>query len=246
MDTKKTLTIIGFVALLITVPIATGILQNQDFELRISALQSDEPTKVLVSDLKGSSFRVSWITERPVLGAVELADGTQFFEEEKVSFHSVRVNGLDENTVYDYSLLSDSKKFSDPTWPEAQTAVVRESESNYLVYGQVFSPDGYSFQQEGLITLQLEKGPDKSQILSTKLNETGGYQFDIAGILNNARTEKFDFEEDVNVYLTVYVSHEMEPIEKIYPVNFTQTRQIPNMYLGEVNIDVIPAIDGTE
>jgi hypothetical protein len=217
-----------------------------DFDLRISALEDDTPTKVVVTDVKKNSFKVCWITEKETLGGVRLLDGSEILEDDITSYHEVVIASLNPGTNYTFEVLSDSKAYKDETGVDYQvkTALIGNTDETFLVYGQVFSSEGYSFQQGGIITMQLIDGSTKSQIVSTAINETGGYQLDIGGLLSESFTVPVSYKKKVDAVFNVYVSHTEPGIEKRYSVEFLNNRQIPNMYLGEVNIDVIPAIQG--
>lgn len=247
MDKKKTLSLFSILALLVAIPIITGYLQKSGFEFRISALEEDEPRNVIVSDVKDVYFKVTWITERQVIGGVLLADGTQLMENEKSSYHSVTMTGLNSSTTYSFKLISGSKQFGreeggDYTVDAASTSI---TEDKFLIYGQVFSADGFSFQQEGIVTLELSSSTLESQIISTIINETGGYQFDLGGLLSKSLDRNYPYKEQANARLKVYISHDQQGVDKQFAVDLSTNRQMPNIYLGEVNIDIIPAIDGS-
>ncbi len=248
MKKKNTLSLLIVVGLLVSIPMITGVLQKSGFELRISALENDEPVNVIVSDVKNDSFTVVWITERETIGGIVLSDGVQFMEDDKASYHLVDVEGLNPSTNYTFKLMSGSKKFEDEDGGDysVTTASVSTNDGKFLIYGQVFSADGYSFQQGGIISLELSDSLYESQTVSAVINETGGYQFDLGGLLSSDLSRNYTYRQDSSAKLVVYVSHEQQGIEKFYNVNLANNRQIPNIYLGEVNIDIIPAIDGTE
>jgi hypothetical protein len=242
MNKKQILPLLGILALLVIIPVATSYFMRNGFELRIAALQDDEPANVVVTDATSNSFRVSWITEREVIGAVELSDGATFSESDSTSYHVVNVVGLQSSTDYKFSLSSGAKDFEEEYSQSTAQAVL--SDEQFPIYGQVFSADGFSFQQGGIITLSLDTGSTQSQALSTSINETGGYQFDLGKLHTADLKSKFPYQEEATATLTIYTSHEQEGIEKMTPVDFSMNRQMQNIYLGEVNIDVIPGIEG--
>jgi len=247
MQRKKTFQLFVVLGLLITLPLATAYFARQGFELRISALEDDTPTHVVISDVSGNSFRVSWITERAVIGGILLSSQDRFAEDSKSSYHSIEIPGLKTSTEYKFELLSGTKEFKadDEKQYSVMTNGAVSTGKSYLVYGQVFSPDGFSVQQGGIITMRLESDTLSSQILSTTINEAGGYQFDIAGLLSKSLSRNYPYQTKVTAVLTVYISHEKTQVEKRHTVDFSINRQIPIVYLGDVNIDLIPAIDGT-
>lgn len=246
MTKKRTLSVIAIFALMVVLPLLTATLARNDFKIRIKALEDDTPHNVVVSDIRSTSFRVSWVTERSVIGGILLSDGVRLVESSDTSYHSINVVGLKSSTQYSYKLLSGTKPFEKEEGGDyvVDTSSIIEGDETYLVYGQVFSPDGYSFQQGGVITIKLSDETLTSQVLSTIINETGGYQFDLGELLSEDSNEKFPYKAKVDAVFGVYISHDQEIVEKRYTLDFTTNRQIQNIYLGEVNIDVIPAIEG--
>jgi hypothetical protein len=246
MTRKRTLSVIAIFALMVILPLLTATLIRNDFKIRIKALEDDTPHNVVVSDIRDASFRVSWITERSVIGGILLSDGVRFVESTDTSYHSINIVGLKQSTQYSFQLLSGTKPFEKEGGGDyvVKTSSVAEGDETYLVYGQVFSPDGYSFQQGGVITFQLSDEILTSQVLSTIINETGGYQFDLGELQSEALDKKFSYKAKVDVVFGIYAGHDQGIVEKRYTLDFTTNRQIPNIYLGEVNIDVIPAIEG--
>jgi len=246
MKNSKFFKIAFFLLLLILIPIVSFVLMNSGFELRISALESDEPANVIISDIKSNSFKVSWITEKETLGSIKLSNGEIVAENETTSFHSLKFDGLKADTNYSFSLLSGSKEFKNPQGQlyTFKTAVIISSEDPFLVYGQVFSSDGFSVQQNGIITMTLENSGMVSNQITAIINETGGYQFDLGGLLSENLNRSFPYKVSSNATFKVYINNEDKFIERKYPVDFSINRQIPNLYLGDVEIDIITGIEG--
>lgn len=247
MDKKRFLSLISFLAILVVIPIATAALQSGSFNLRISALEDDEPRNIVISDVSENSFRVNWLTEREVIGGVFLSSGLTFSEDEKTSFHSIKVNALESFTQYSFKILSGTKEFVKDNGKDytVKTADLDSGTKNFLVYGQVFSPDGYTFQQGGLVTLELTNPLMKSQVSATTINKSGGFQFDLGKLLTKELDKAFPYQARSDAKIVVYTSTGLEGFIKNYTVDFSSNNQLPNIYLGDVNIDLLPAIDGT-
>jgi hypothetical protein len=246
MDRKRILPLLSMFAFLVILAILPVVIQQSGFELRISALESDKPVNVVISDVASDSFSISWITEREVIGGVKLSDGTQFSESDRTSYHTVKVSGLTMSGEYSFKLLSGTKEFTQENGSDylQKIASVSSTDEPFLISGQVFSPDGYSFQQGGIITLEFSSSIAESQVLSTVINETGGYQFDLGGTLGKNLDQIYPYKRESEVTFDIIISHDHEGVEKKYTVDFSVNRQVPNIYLGEVNIDVIPGIEG--
>lgn len=246
MQKKKTLSIVIFLGLLVAIPLLTTMLAQGGFEIRISALEEDDPRNVVISDVGAESFKVSWVTEREVVGGILMADGNKLFETDSSSFHTVDVTNLQPSTTYSFKLMSGAKEFSqeDGTDYSQTTSSIVTTDETFLVYGQVFSADGYSFQQGGVITLKLANATLVSQAVSGVINEAGGYKLDLAGLLSESMNRTYPYKTKSDAILTVYTSHAEGSFEKKYTVDFSKNRQIQNIYLGEVNIELLPAIEG--
>jgi len=245
MQKKKTFSIVVVLALLVAIPILTGVLARKGFEFRIAALEDDTPRNIVISDVKDDSFKVNWITERNVIGGVVTSDGTKFLEDISTSFHSVTVMGLTASTDYSFKILSGSREFGREEGDyTVKTASVSTSEDEFLIWGQVFSADGYSFQQGGVIVLELSNLTVQSQTIAAIINETGGYTMNLGGMLSKELNRNFPYRTKADAVFKIYTSHAEEYIEKKYSVDFSINRQIQNIYLGDVNIDLLPAIEG--
>ncbi len=245
MNQPKKLTQIFFVlGLFLILLLATIYLAQNNFELRISALEDDTPTHVVITDITESSFRISWITERKVIGGIDVINGDKVLDRDSTSFHSLNFKGLKPGTKYEFKLLSGTKEFKNPSY-SVSTSSTSLTEENFLVYGQVFDPNGVSFQQGGIMTLKLAKDNLKSQKLSTAINEAGGFSFNLGRLQDENLQRSFPYRDKVDALFEVFISSEGGTIEKKYTIDFSENRQIPNIYLGDVELDVIPSIDGT-
>ena len=246
MKAKNFFSTLILLAMLVIIPVSTTILLNNGFEMRISALESDEPTNVFITDIKDKSFKVVWITEKEVIGQVKLADSSIFSEDISTSYHSVFVTGLTPSTRYTFKLISNAKEFLDKNGNEysLRTASFGAKESNFLIYGQVFSVDGKTVQQFGLITLELNNGYNTSQTVSSLINENGGFQMNLGGMLTDDLSSQFSlYGVNENIF-NVYVTNKDTSIEKRVSLDYSVSRQIPNIYLGDISIDVMPGIEG--
>lgn len=244
MKKKSILSAVIIIGLIVTIPALTAVLVNNRFDIRISALEDDTPRNVVITDVRSSSFAVAWLTERSVVGGIELEDGTKFTESDKSVFHRVDVNGLKSGTTYNFRILSNAKPFT--TVYAVTPTNYAEGENPFLVYGQVFAPDGTSVQQGGIITLELLTSDSRSQVVSAVINETGGFQFDLGGMLGADLSAVFPYQGRANAIFKVYIAPDSNPIEKSFDLDFSINRQVPNVYLGEVGIDVIPGVSGNE
>ncbi len=239
---KNLLTFLTVALLAITLPISLYILRTGSFDFRISAFESDEPVHVLISDVKSDSFQVTWITEKPVYGAIKTISSLQPVTESLItSNHSIIVKNVEPNSDITFQILSDGKSFE--TLYTVSTPSISNLQSNQWIFGQVFAKDGVSTQRGGIVSLQLEQGQNRSQLLSTTINETGGYKFNLGSLLNEQLNQEFNTKTSVNLRFLIYSEFNSEPIEKIFTLDLSKEIQVPNIYLADINIDIIPGIE---
>jgi hypothetical protein len=236
---------IAVVVIAIAIPVTAYILINSNFDFRISAFQSDEPVKITISDVRSDGFRVSWLTEKPVVGGAKLVitGSAPSLETVTATGHTIQFKNLEANKKFTFVLISDGKEFT-PTTNTVTTAKTISNSGNFLVYGQVFSKDGVTFQQGGTISLKITKGSTVSQLISTNINQSGGYQFNLSGTLDKDLSGNFIFSGTVDLELAINPNNKDAVIVKKLSLDFAKSRQIPNLYLGDVNIDVIPGVAG--
>lgn len=238
---------IALVAL--SIPITAYIITNKGLNLRISALEDPTPKNIFLSDIKDDSFKVNWMTEKEVIGGVNLETekaGTVYEEQNKTSFHSVTVQNLKLNTTYEYSILSNGTKYlnNNVNFSVKTSSVSIITDDPKIVYGQVFNIDGVSFQKIGLISLQLELDNNKSQVVTTVLNEIGGFQLDLQGLLNDSLNDKYYKDPKQEIILEVFYDPTKDPVQKRFNIDLQNQIQIPDVYLGDINIDIIPGVEG--
>lgn len=240
---KSLFTFLSVALLAISLPISIYILRTGTFDFRISAFESDEPVHVVISDVKNDSFNVTWITEKPVYGSVKLNSSVEPVSESvTTSYHTVSIKNLNPNSTYNFQILSDGQTF-DTTYTVI-TSGTRVVAANQWIFGQVFAKDGVGTQRGGTISLQLFQGQLKSQLLTTTINETGGYKFNLGGLLNEQLSSEFNTKGTASLEAKIFSEFNAEPITKTFTLDLSKEIQIPNIYLGDISIDIIPGIEG--
>jgi hypothetical protein len=103
--------------------------------------------------------------------------------------------------------------------------------------------DGYTPQNGGLVYLTLiHNGINSAQTVSI-INENGGYKINLAN-LRDTNGNSFDHNTYCDVLVKVYTSSDSEVIEKRFTLDLALEKQIPNIYLAEPGLDLIPGIEG--
>jgi hypothetical protein len=228
----------------ISLPISIYVLKTGNLDLRISAFESEEPVRVMVTDRTSNSLKVLWLTEKKVFGAIKIVEtGDVISENFESNSHFLELNDLEPNTSYSIVIYSGTTEFpqSLPIKTLSYSDVVS---NNYLVFGQVFDKSGIKVQDSGIITMQAFDGDLKSELIASTINETGGYQLNLKNLYQFGTGYKFSYNKNIDVELAVYTGPVQEPVIKKYTFNLSTQRQIPNIYLGDINLDIIPGIEG--
>lgn len=240
---RNILSFLGVALLAISLPISLYILKTGNLDFRISAFESDEPVHVVISDVTNNTFKVSWITEKPVYGAVKLTNNVEpITESTSTSYHTVTIKNLDPASNYQFQMLSNGKAF-EKTY-SVKSAAISNTNANQWIYGQIFAKDGVSTQRGGTISVTLTTGSNTSQVLSTVINETGGYKINLGSVLNSALSSAFNTKTSTTLTFLIYSEFDTEPVKKTFTLDLSKESQIPNIYLGDINIDVIPGVPG--
>lgn len=234
------LNFLGVVVIGISLPISIYVLKTGNLDLRISAFQSDEPNNISISNITADSFKVSWTTEKKVYGAVKLLnEGQPLTDTNETSFHSLAITKLERGRNYQFQILSGNNTFEKIY--STQTHAINFDQPSSWLYGQVFSKDGISVLNGGLISLTISKDGVFSQNLTTTINETGGYQFNLAGI-TDLNEQSFPFKQNVDIELTIYPNSVDKPVVRKFTLDLNFEKQIPNTYLGDIDLQVIPGV----
>ena len=239
---KQVLTFALLFVFAISIPVSIYILKNGNLDLRISAFDSEEPVKVMVSDRTSSSVKILWITEKKVFGAIKINEINDLISENfETNSHFLQINNLKTDTNYSFSIYSGTKEF--PQKITFKTLSFHESNPvNYIIYGQVFDKTGIKVQQKGLITIEFRNSNSKSELLGTTINETGGFQFNLKNLVETNTGRNFQYNQKLDATITIFPSGDEQPIVKIFTFDFSKQNQIPNIYLGDINLDIIPGV----
>jgi len=227
------------------IPITIIILTNQTFDYKINAFLNDNPKSVKVLDIRGNFAKIVWITEKEVTGIVRIGNSdTLYKDKDSTSFHVIQVGNLTPNQKYTFSIFSDGNEYKSNDYVINTVSVAEGSEDPFVIYGQIFDKDGVSLQKNGLVLLTLSSSGSLSQELPATINNAGGFTIDLANILNSTGDQKFNYKKSLEISLKIYSDVTGIALEKKFTINFSIQRQIPNIYLGDVNIDIMPGING--
>jgi hypothetical protein len=239
---QKLFNFLSLALVAISLPLTVYILKNGNLDFTIEAFLNDEPQNVVISDINSDRFKVTWYTQKPTTGMLRLASSLEPYTETSESkYHELIISNLDANTNYDFQLLSNgnlfTQSYSVTTYPD------NLNEENHWLIGQVFSLDGYTPQKGGIIYLTLiNNGVNSSQTVAV-INENGGYKINLANLRDN-NGNAFNHKISADVLIKVYTDADSAVVEKRFTLNLILEKQIPNIYLAEPGLDLIPGIEG--
>lgn len=239
--------VVTLLFLTLSVPLVIYVMQTQNFEFKVNAFLTSDPQTPMVVDIRGNSVKIVWMTEKEVLGSIRINELTNkiAIEKEALNYHMLEIKGLQANTAYTYSILSDGAVYTDPSYKFTTSSTMDVIEPSKIVIGQVFNKDGISLQQNGLVLVQVTNKSGKiSQKIPAQMNKAGGYQVNLAGVFTSDAKGLFNSKGLLDIDIIVYSEIGTIPIVKKYTADFSATRQIPNIYLSDINIDIIPGING--
>ena len=238
---KSIMNFLGLALIAISIPISVIILKSGQLDFSVNAFLNEDPVNIQVSSVKADSFTVSWYTEKSLTGMLKLKDSLEPVSEATESnYHLITLKNLNPQTTYEFQLMSNGNLY--PENYKAITFAENFTDTNKWINGQVFSVDGKTVQSKGLVFLKL-LAEKESQTLVSNLNEMGGYKFNLNN-LKDTEGNRFNYRQNLMVEVKVFIDPKSEEVTKKFSLDLNYLNQIPNIYLAEPNIDVIPGIEG--
>ncbi|KKQ29677.1 MAG: hypothetical protein US48_C0001G0020 [Candidatus Levybacteria bacterium GW2011_GWA2_37_36] len=209
---KKNLTILGIILVLIGIPLTIFILKNQTvFKSRASG--SEEPLNVKITNITDTSFAITYQTESPSTGSISYGNDKKLGEseledidKEKGAFspkkiHSISVKKLTSATKYYLTIISGSNTFLNngapfeaTTGPNISSASAKSnlaSAKQQTIKGKIVLPDGNALP-DALVYLNAEN----SQLLSSTTTKNGEFSFSLKELRTADFSSYFDTNED--------------------------------------------------
>ncbi len=115
--------------------------------LPLRPVAASNPVSLLISNVRDSSFTVSWLTGTGEGAQVQLIGGRTFNDDRGASsastIHYVTVTGLQPNTLYQFDLVSGGSKYdNDGAHYAVLTGATLPPPAPDLIVGRVQDPDG--------------------------------------------------------------------------------------------------------
>lgn len=201
---RKNLVILGFILVLIGIPLTIFILKNQTI-LKSRASDSEEPRDVKITNITNTSFTITYRTESPSTGSISYGIDKKLGESEledidkaKGSFspkkiHSISIRKLIPTTKYYLTIISGSSTFLNNGVPFETTTgpnISSVSAKQQIIKGKIILSDGNA-SPETLVYLNAEN----SQLLSDITTKNGEFSFSLKELRTDDLSSYFDTNE---------------------------------------------------
>lgn len=164
-------TILGLLFLLIGIVAGVLIIQNQQI-FRSRADENKGPQNVTITNIKDTSFVVSWTTPEELSGQVSwgksqnsLGNSTTTSPKSKV--HHIQVQGLTPDTTYYFQVISDNKTYlnGSSAWEITTAQILPPPSYPNVTTGKILNPDG-SNSSGAVVYMSTGVGSSQSTITS--------------------------------------------------------------------------------
>lgn len=209
--------------------------------LSTSAKQNQLPKEVHVTDVSERSFIVSWFSDEPTVGSVNISNNAfsaiylDDLDNDNVArpriSHYITVKNLSEDTLYNIKIISGSSKCKSkdecPTFIQKTPQRLPAFSSLPPVKGQAITKDN---QPANGAIVYLMVG--KSAPISSRIDSAGLWVIPFHNLRNQDLTDRPNLPDDEVVQITIRSSLKEEATAVIDLKSIRQNLTLPNMQLG--------------
>ena len=149
-------TALGLLILLVAIGVGVYLVQSRT-SLDLEADETNTPKQVRITNISEAGFSVSWLTEKPVSGRIDLGTEAKLLKQQALDerdrlsgdigeyeTHYVTVKELSPNTKYYFKILSNNKQYdNNGRLFELTTGIVLGTPpAADPVYGKILTPSG--------------------------------------------------------------------------------------------------------
>ena len=229
-------TILAVAILLVGITDGVIFIRNKQI-FNIYALNETSPKNVRVTNIKDSSFTISWTTDRKTSGFIRWGKTEPFLNRVSLSpseksshTHFVNVEGLSPRTAYFFKINSGGKEFDNNgiNWKVQTGELISTQSQAYIISGKIITSLGEPV--EGALVYTVIGG---SSPLSTLTTKEGGWTINIgqARTLSLANYISFD-EEKTPIEILVQGGPNGIASAYMYPVS---AKPAPPIVIGKTH-----------
>jgi len=234
MNKKKIPMIIGLFILMAGLALGVSLISYRQV-FKIGASGETSPKDVRISNVSGSSFTISWTTDKATTGAVKYGlkeSSLGNIEKEEVEIesftHLSKLTGLKANTTYFFKVISGGKDYDNNgvLWQVKTGLPIAEPEQNIIISGNILTPTGNP-AVNAIVYISVG-----GNLLSTLTSQNGSWLIPVS----YARTTDLSSYVEINpattlLEITVQGGQGEIATAQIYPQSANPT---PAMILGQV------------
>ena len=248
LSKRQLITFVGFLIILISLPLAIFLVQQQQIYRGRALGPEAVPTNVKIANLHGGGFSVSWTSVNPTTGAFQETTGSVFWGTDQNNLnqeafddrgqdissttHHVSIFNLNPNTTYYLKIKSGPDNYgkSGESWVKAGVAVQQATPVELTLSGNPQPIYGYIKNQAGnkvegaLVYAKLKKDDSetKSALMSTVTKTDEGWVMDAKNARKQGLDSFFDFDGNDRVLIDVQAAQ-----NEIVSTNFIVSNSSP-------------------
>jgi len=229
LSKRQLITFVGFLIILISLPLAIFLVQQQQIYRGRALGPEAVPTNVKIANLHGEGFSVSWTSVNPTTGAFQETTGSVFWGTDQNNLnqeafddrgqdissttHHVSIFNLNPNTTYYFKIKSGPDNYgkSGESWVKAGAAIQQATPVELTLSGNPQPIYGYIKNQAGnkvegaLVYAKLKKDDSetKSALMSTVTKTDEGWVMDAKNARMENLTSFFGFDDNDQVLIEI-------------------------------------------
>jgi len=266
LSKRQLITFVGFLIILISLPLAIFLVQQQQIYRGRALGPEAVPTNVKIANLHGGGFSVSWTSVNPTTGAFQETTGSVFWGTDQNNLnqeafddrgqdissttHHVSIFNLNPNTTYYLKIKSGPDNYgkSGESWVKAGVAVQQATPVELTLSGNPQPIYGYIKNQAGnkvegaLVYAKLKKDDSetKSALMSTVTKTDEGWVMDAKNARMENLTSFFGFDDNDQVLIEIQAAQ-----NGIASANFAINQCSPAQDITVVPPTVTPTLTST-
>lgn len=226
---KRIPTVLGIGFIILAVILTTFIVKSQT-NLKINALNSENPQNIKVTNVSDNSFTLTYQTDALAAGSINYGRDKKFgnteFDSTARNLHSITVKKLSPATKYFFIIISGQNTFLNSGSPfEISTApnISSPSASQITVAGKIVLPDGNA-PEDALVYLNTQG----SQLLSSTVAKDGSFSFSLKSLRTSNFSSYFKIKEN-SVFELLAINNSLKSTVSI---SIHQAGSIPTITLS--------------